>query len=316
MQYDRILTGDVCNFFEEPSPERDVIVRYVQENLQGGARSVALCFRGNYATLYYRCRQLLRIYKARRGLVGEFDFRHARFTEEYAEILSTLSGMGVDISHFSDAPGEDSRRYVKFALRGFGEENLGRVLDIYRALIDDYVDPEKHEHCFDRKSVCRKPKNFEKDRQQQLYAAYFMQDSLMYYDLEYTEHDSKEKNVPGRFDLLGLRREENGYTLLLSELKSTYAAIGGKSGLAAHEADYLRYLESDLLPARKKEACETVLLFTKLFAAPYPEQLTPENITSVKAQFVFSDDVIRIGKAYKPSDPRIEKAYFADGKLV
>ncbi len=297
----RILRGPVREFFQTPSPTRTLIANYVLDNLGKREQSVALCFRGDFATLYYHCHQLLRIRDSRSGIIGEFDFRHARFTAEYRERLAELKEMGVDISNFSDEPEQNSRRYVRFALRGFGEEKLEKVLNIYKNLIEDFIDPSNQKYAFDPKTACRKSKNLEKNRQQELYAAHFWRNDLMYYDLEYTEPRAAEKKVPGRFDLLGLRADTDGYTLLLTELKSTKGALGGKAGLLKHEKDYNDYINSPCAEVRKTEACEAVRLLGEMFGRPCPADLKPENIKRVKAKFVFSDEVTESGRAYLPT---------------
>lgn len=312
MKQDRILSGAVRTFFTSPSPERECIKKYVLDNLGRGTRSVALCFRGRAATLYYRCHQLLRIRSSREGIVGAFDFRHARFTVGYREILERLRSLHVDISSFSEeGKGEQA---VLFPI---GSAPLAEILDIYRALIDDFFDPGKTEYAFGAPAVRHeKALYLEKERQQQLWAEHFLDGELTYYDLEYTERLGGQSGVHGRFDLLGLRREGERYTLLLTELKSSPQALGGKSGLKTHERDYLRYLDSPLLAARKREACEAVNLLFELFGRPCPKGLTPEAITDAKVQFVFSDLVLPAGKAYRPADPRLEKAYLLNGKFV
>lgn len=309
---DRILRGRVREFFETPSPARTLIANYVLDNLNKREQSVALCFRGDFATLYYHCHQLLRIRDSRSGIIGEFDFRHARFTQAYREKLAQLKEMGVDASDFSDEPGQNGRRYVRFVLRGFGEEKLEKVLNIYKDLIEDFIDPSKQTYAFDPKTVCIKSKNIEKNRQQELYAAYFWRNDLMYYDLEYTEPRAAEKKVPGRFDLLGLRADRDGYTLLLTELKSTKGALGGKAGLSKHEKDYNDYINSPCAEVRKAEACEAVRLLGEIFGRPCPADLKPENIKRVKAKFVFSDKVIGSGRTYCLPDG-FEKVYLEDG---
>ncbi len=321
MKTDRILTGEVQKFFTTKSPMRDRIVDYVRENLDEGKKSVALCFRGDFSTLYYRSHQLLRIRNSASGLIGEFDFRHARFTKNYREILDRLSEMGVDISNFSDADTEKgkstSRRYVRFPLIGFGEEKLKEVLGIYKGLIDDFLDPNKTEYAFDRKEWHLKSHNIEKDRQQQLYAAYFLHEDLVYYDIEYTEPHANEKDVSGRVDLLGLKAEEDGsYTLILAELKSTKHALKGESGVEDHEENYKKYLDNpgaeERLKARKEEACATVALLCELFEKPYPKNLTPENIKHEQIKFVFSDAAVEDGKKFVPKDPRTVKVYLCE----
>lgn len=312
MKTNRILTGDVRTFLMGDTPAKNFIVNYVRQNLDKGTRSVALCFRGDFATLYYRCHQLLRIRKAQKGVIGEFDFRHARFTKNYKEILEKIKEFGVNTSAFSDAPGMESSRYVRFPLPELDEDKLEAVLKIYKDLIDDFVDPEKREYAFDPKTQCRKSHNIEKDRQQQLYAAYFLHDDLMYYDLEYTEPRAKEKGVHGRIDLLGLRAEQGGYTLLLTELKSTRGAVLGKSGAKDHENDSAKYLDMGLGEERKAEACDAVALLCALFGKPFPDDLTPEKITGAQIKFVFSDSAAAAESLFTPKDPRTVKVFLCE----
>ncbi len=311
MREGRVLGGHVHDFLTTRSPIRDRIVNFVRDNLRNGTRSVALCFRGNAATLYYRCHQLLRIRRSRGGTIGEFDFRHARFTENYLQTLGRLDKLHVDPAPFLNA-----RKYLSFSLETCGEDELTEILETYRGLIDDFFDPEKTEYAFDAPAVSHKKQVYlEKDRQQQLWAGYFLNDALTYYDLEYSERFAEKNGLHGRFDLLGLRAAPNGYTLLLTELKSSPQAVGGRSGIASHERDYLKYLDSPFLAARKNEACEAIKLLCEIFQRPYPKDLAPETITEAKIQFVFSDTVIDVGRAYRPSDPRIEKAYLENGKI-
>ncbi len=311
MRSDRILTGKVRQFLATPSPLRETIAEYVLGNLKNGTRSVALCFRGNAATLYYRCHQLLRIRPSREGIIGEFDFRHARFTENYGQTLEHLRGLHVNTSCLTGP-----QPFVRVSLEECGAGGLREILEIYRGLIDDFFDPDKTEYAFGAPAMKReKALYLEKDRQQQLWASCFLGDALTYYDMEYSERFAERAGVHGRFDLLGLRAEYGGYTLLLTELKSSPQAIGGKSGIANHERDYLGYLDSPYIAARKAEACEAIRLLCEIFRRPYPQDLAPATITDAKVQFVFSDQVIGAGRAYCPSDRRIEKAYFTEGKL-
>ena len=315
MNSSRVLRGSVRNFFETSSPIRDRIANFVRDNLSNGTRSVALCFRGNAATLYYHCHQLLHIRSSRNGIIGEFDFRHARFSLNYKQTLERLNSLNVDTSRFCSNTVHKAQSMITFSLEKRDTEEVKEILETYRELIDDFFDPEKKGYAFGAPlNRHEKTLYLEKDRQQQLWANYFLNDALTYYDLEYSERYATQKGLHGRFDLLGLRRETEGYTLLLAELKSSPQALWGKSGIASHERDYLDYLDSPCLELRKEEACETVRLLCKIFGKPYPEDLTPENIQNAKIQFVFSDKVINVGKSYYPTDGRIEKIYLGNEK--
>ena len=312
MRKNRILTARLHAFLTEPSPTRDPIIAFVRAHMACGTRSVALCFRGTAATLYYRCHQLLRIRGSRTGVVGEFDFRHARFTKDYKGILETLRALGVDTSRFSDVAAKNAQKYLIVPLSGKEAvpcEAIDTILLAFMALIDDFLDPALTAYAFDIGPARNKSAGLEKDRQQQLYAAYFLKNDLLYYDLEYAEPYAEQSGVHGRFDLLGLRREGDFYSLLFTELKSTRSACGGKAGIADHEKDYLAYLSSVFIENRKKEACETVKLLCEIFGVPFPANLTPDRIQTAKIKFVFSDTAIPVGARYAPADARIERAY-------
>ena len=310
---DRILTKAVRDFITQPSPVRNYLIDFIRDHMNKGAKSIALCFRGNAVTLYYRCRQLLRIEASQKSIIGEFDFRYARFTSNYKTYyLEELDAIpAVDISNFSDEPGKNRRRHIRVDLKAVSVEELEKILKLYIQLINDFLNPDLREYAFDPKTSCRKPGNLEKDSQQQLYAAYFLHNDLLYYDLEYTEHNSKEKYLHGRYDLLGLRREGDGYTLLLTELKSTRSACTQKtSGIAAHRDDYIKYLNSEYIETRKIEACDAIKLLFDIFEKDAPKDLCVENIKSVKIKFVFSDKATNFGKTYDPNHPQIEKVEF------
>lgn len=306
----RFLTGD--------SKSKKYLVKLVRERISCGANSIALCLRGDYASLYYRGNQLLKI-QGVRTVKAEFDFRHARFTNNYRDILERLPSMRVNTSGFSDEPNQDSKRYVRFDLTGrnaVDDAQLQEILKIYMKLIDDYVDPALLDYAFDPKERKGKSSNLEFDRKQELFAKYFFGKDLVYYDLEYAEHDAKRLGVHGRYDLLGLERKEDGYTLLFVELKSKPNACSGKSGIVAHEEDYVDYLDSPFVANRKKEACENIKILCEILEQPYPEHLSPSAIKQTKIKFVFSNDAVRAGDRYRPQDPRIEKVYIADDNAV
>ncbi len=312
MRTNRILSKELRQFLTSKNPNRDCLIDYVRLHIADGTKSVALCFRGNLATLYYRCHQLLRIRCSRTAIIGEFDFRHSRFTKNYKQILGKLKSLNVRVSGFSDEPNRQAQKYVRFDLTGenaVSREQMLEILFIFKSLIDDFINPDNVEYAFDMQTPRSKSLNLEKDRQQQLYSTYFLNNELFYYDIEYAEHYAEKSGLHGRFDLLGLRKEGDTYTLLLTELKSTIGACGGNSGIVQHEKDYIKYLNSEFVDNRKIEACEAVKLLCTIFARTCPHNLTMNNIMQTKIKFVFSDDAIEIGKNYIPQDNRIEKVY-------
>lgn len=308
MAQNRVLSEKIENFLKTSSPNRDFLVEHIKESLKRGEDSVALCFRGNYATLYCRCHQLLRICSSQTAIVGEFDFRHSRFTKDYAEKQQLLKSYGVDFSKFDKD--DKNRRYIRFNLDGNGAvtpDNLAKILEIYKQLILDFINPELNIYQYDvpasvTDGICRhKTKNLEKNRQQQLYAEYFYRTDETYYDIEYTEPRAKEKGVAGRIDLLGIKRVDGRFLLELVELKSTIGACDGSAGIAKHEKDYLNYSKSKCVEERKAEACAVMQLLSDILGKPRIEGLSPEKMNTV-IKIVFTDYAKERGRRYNPRD--------------
>ncbi|MDE7330449.1 MAG: hypothetical protein K2N30_05135 [Clostridia bacterium] len=302
----RILNDELKRYFTTTGETRDCILGYIEQAVGRGSKSVVLCYRGDAASLYYRGRQLLQIYCQNGAIKGKFDFRYSRFSKDYKDVLEELTSLGVDCTGFN---GEDeNKRYVRLTLSDkykncINGDKLKRVFDIFIRLIEDFLNPNNLEYAYCKRDAVRKRNNEEKDRQQQLYIEHFFGDSdLIFYDIEYTEPDAGKKNVAGRFDLLGLRRNGDGYTLLFTELKSTKGACTGKAGVEKHEGDYLNYLaHSDLVKDRIKEAVAAIKTHCEIFGKPYPEGLCEENIAP-KILFLFTDDAINYADKVKSKD--------------
>lgn len=303
----RVLAKEIRDYLTVPSPDRDFLLGYIKERIGKGRESAALCFRGNKATVYYRSHQLLWIRLARGGIIGEFDFRHSRFSKDYKDVKKELENYGVDFSGFDE--NDKNKRHVRFCLSGSNavtSDRLGKILEIYRRLIDDFLSKEKSEYAFDApKNGKKKSDNREKDVQQEIYSKHFYDSAETYYDIEYTQHRAEEHGVAGRFDLLGLRREGERYALLFTELKSTAAACVGSAGIEKHEKDYLTYLQkTDLVQARKEEAVAVMRLLAEILGKPTMPNLSPENIDA-KIQFLFTHDAA--GYIDRVRSPLIER---------
>lgn len=308
MSQNRVLLKKIESFLKTPSPNRDFLVEHIKEALKNGEDSVALCFRGSYATLYYRCHQLLRICSSQTAIVGEFDFRHSRFTKDYAEKQNLLESYGVDFSKFDKD--NKNRRYVRFILDGSGAvtpDCLAKIMNIYKELINDFISPELNEYQYDVPQniidgICRKKsKNVEKNRQQQIYAEYFYRTDETFYDIEYTEPRAKEKGVAGRIDLLGIICNGGKYYLELVELKSTLSACDGNAGIDKHETDYINYSKSTCVEERKAEACAAMQLLSDILGKPRIEGLSHEKMDIV-IKFIFTDYAKGRGNKYTPRE--------------
>lgn len=298
-------SGGLRKFLTTPSCGRDAILDYVKKRITLGNKSVILCFRGNAATLYYRGEMLLKItYLPRlKEVRGEFDFRHSRFSPDYREKQALLTSYGVRFKQ--NDPCYNS--LIRFTVSGENEvdgENIAKILDIYCALIDEFLSEELTRHQYDVPSVKRKKMpHIERNVQQRLFSERFYEtDGVTYYDIEYAEHRSTDKSVHGRFDLLGLERSGDGYNLVFTELKSTKKACTGNSGVKDHLDDYLGYCNGNekMLETRKREAVSAMRLFHEILGKPYPENLSESNVTGVKIRFLFTGEAI----AYKDAVPQ------------
>ena len=290
----RALIDGISNFLTVPTDNRDCLVDLIKEKIGNGQNSISLCFRGDYATLYYRCKQLLKIryspkYKQVRGF---FNFNYARFNPDQAEIQSALADLGVrfgkDIEH------------ICVILDGKGKvetENLKKILKTYMELINDWI-------------ACRRKSTIsESDRQQQLFASLFGNRENTYFDIEYREpretlinagyYDDAgndieakkaayQKHSGGRFDLLGLRKAENGYILQFVEVKTTVKACDGKAGVLDHIGDYTKYCKFEtLVNQRKSDAVYTVNLLSTILDTGL--KISVDDVVGHEIIFIFTD---------------------------
>lgn len=214
----RKLINELRNFIlDKESKQRNAIVDYVKYNRNKGKNSVAMCFRGDNICLYYRCHMLLLIKYSKKKIVGEFNFRHSRFTEKYENIAKQLKDdLGVynfNKNKYIDENGEEKpytfdsiairfdiaqvkQEGEKWVYTELIEDNkLNEILGIYAKLIDDFLNPELNTYFWQGKDdkpkkgdKAKKSRNTEKDAQQMLYSKYFSCKDAFIYDLEYTEH--------------------------------------------------------------------------------------------------------------------------------
>lgn len=296
----RALIKELRDFLTGQSDNRDCIVEYIKNAIGNGEKSIALCFRGSYASLYYRCCQLLKIKLKNKNIVGEFNFRYALAHPDRENIKNQLEQKGVVYGN--------NERAVWFVLQGDGgvtKDNLSFILGTYIKLIDSFIG---------RRS---RTNSREKDRQQQLFAAKFGKSDNTYFDIEYTEpretlikagyYDYAEDKIAahkadkgGRFDLLGLRKTDGGYMLQFVELKSTTRACDGKAGVDEHIKDYTKYCKyKTLVEARKSDAVSTVNLLSKILGEKFfPETFTKEDIVGHEIVFIFTDKAVKRVETY------------------
>lgn len=330
----RALNDELRNFIlDEQSEARNAIVKYVKDNIEidEKEKSVAMCFRGEYMCLYYRCHMLLMIKRYNKKIVGEFNFRHSRFTDDWDKKAARLKQLHV--SNFKEKTYKDEDGSVKpytfdstnirfdivepkyengqwSYIDSISSAELTEILDIYKELIEDFVDSEKviyqwqGEKDKPKKGDVSKNKsqNKEKNAQQKLYAQYFYREDAFIYDLEYTEPGlspdevlrlgiEDDEKVSGRFDLLGVVHEDGADVLEFIELKSTLDACKKKkSGVHSHIRDYVKYIDSyKRVKARMEEALDTITLLKKIFDIPFIPKPFKHPVRA-RIRFVFTGE--------------------------
>ena len=298
----RTLIDGISDFLRAQSPNRNVLVDLIKEYLGKREKSVSLCFRGNYATLYYRSKQLLKIVYKNQEIRGLFNFRYALPNPNADKYRRELVPLGVRF-------GNDERN-ISVILEGSKKVesvNLKEILKDYIALIDFWIAHRK-------KGEVR-----ESDRQQELFALGFGGGGQTYFDIEYrepretlikegyydyaggdleTKKAEYQKHSGGRFDLLGLRQEEGGYVLQFTEVKSTTGACDGKAGVLDHIRDYTKYCAyNNLVDKRKSDAVYTVNLLSEILGKGI--RLTEEDIIGYEIVFIFTDGAVKKVKQYR-----------------
>lgn len=297
----RALIDGLSDFFTTSTPNRDCLVELIKNNIDKGQNSISLCFRGDYATMYYRCRQLLKIVYRNKQVKGLFNFRYALPNPDACKYRSDLAQLGVVFGN--------NECEVSIVLDGNGKvehDNLKTILTKYIELIDFWMANKKSEVK-------------ESDRQQQLFAVGFGNSENMYFDIEYREPrdtlikegyydhvvggiEAKKaeykKNCGGRFDLLGLRKADSGYILQFVEVKTKAGACDGKAGVLDHIRDYTKYCKyTNLVNKRKSDAVYTVNLLSKILGKA--NSLTIDDVIECEIVFIFTDDAVKKVERYR-----------------
>lgn len=294
-------------FFTEPTSNAECLIGLIKAHIGDGHRSISMCLRGTYVSVYYRCGQLLKIiYQPRkRKIVGLFNFRYALPHPNAEKYRSELSRLGVKFGN--------NEKEISVTLDGSDmveSDNLEAVLNKYLELIDYWIEHKT-------KNEAR-----EKDRQQQLFSMLFGNSENTYFDIEYKEprdtliaagyydfagEDYEAKKAAfkersgGRFDFLGLRKAGEKYVLQFVELKSTAEACDDDSGVLDHITDYTKYCRYDkLVDKRKSDAVYIVNFLSHVFRdGDESTDLKLEDIVGHEIVFVFTDAAVKRVDTYR-----------------
>lgn len=211
------------------------------ELVHNHSEELAFCFRGNshgQATIYYRNHIVFRI-KAQGGI--EFDFGHARYLETAnqrklkEDLEKELKKFGFDLKEDQDGglvsapppekPVELEPLYeaVKQAIESFSEK---------KGLTEKLVQQKLFLSCKE------------------------LENGYYFYDMEFSQPESKMLECTNQPDMLAIRFDEKGKpkSLVFVEVKSTEDALKGPSGIRSHVLGMESYPDW-LLPIRGRDAC-------------------------------------------------------------
>jgi hypothetical protein len=243
---------------------------------------LALCFRKeykknreyDYVSIYYKGHQLFKVTNQVNQIKAEFNFNHAKFSDDWEDMLERLCGMGFFLNiPKSELKPDDGRSLVEILRsRKFGTQKpepksgtseLRLVIDKKNAdcsiawhdaikdikkLMCDFLgqnNPKNYQEKNDQLEIMLRNRNFE--------------NGYVFYDLEYQlpRTSSKTEKIIGQIDLMGIHfKNGKPVALALTELKSTQEAVENpKTGVEAHYEAMVKYLEDDeFIPKRGIEA--------------------------------------------------------------
>lgn len=305
----RVINSDFQKALKEKSLKH--VTQLIKDN-----DDLIMCFRGKYINIYYKGHSLFRIeqmldkeeiyYKA------EFDFNHARYTKEWAEVLEELKSLGYSLNHKNQEIGNRNRVFAIINPENMDFDFWNKSQILFRKLMDDYFSLDE-DKLYDYFKMCKsksKKNLIEKQRQQKIAIANTNCDNGYFiYDIEYTQpRNSKNEKNSGRFDMLALKFENKiPVELVFIELKSDKKTCKGKSGIGKHYEDLKKYTDNpNYIRIRKEEAISIVNLYSSLniISANKIEEATNLNI---KILFIFTDTARMYFKENNiPYDEQIE----------
>lgn len=256
--------------------------------------TLRLCFRGQYASVYYRGDSLYKIEPLTNCYKISFDFNHSRYTSNVDDQLGKLEALGYE---YSEGKGEKEKKSRKVVCK-YPPHNMkinssvfwGESSKILKSLIDDFLDIEKKYDYFKKENKNGKGCHLERERQQDIMRVNnTLKGEYFIYDMEYDQpRNSFQEDKSGRFDMLALRRTSKGhYNLVFLELKSTTAACSGKSDIEKHDKDLKTYIgKGDIVKVRIDDALKICQHYISLGLV----EKESVQVDGVEILFVFTDE--------------------------
>lgn len=238
-----------------------------------------LCFRGNSESnprisIYYNNNVIFTVLKSGKVIVS---FNHARYSKKWEEYYKTLTETykfkGKIIYEDEISIGEISRAFRGNPLLCF--DDLKTIYEeTIRPMFKEYFDASKKEKAKDyfKNKECIVKGKAEKICQQALYYEFHsIKDGYFFYDLEFSQRHKNSKELEDDInkekinqpDMWALHFNGKGKPdkIVMVEVKSTEAAMAGKSGIVKHMKKMKSY---DKVPARIKEAYQIMNQYAKL----------------------------------------------------
>ncbi len=265
-------------------------VKFVKQNPN---KKLALCFRGNgrdSVIIYYNNHKVWELVKEDNNCYVKVSFDHARYTENWKDILKEFCEkygfIGRDyrkIDIDNAIKKEETKRSYRYTVGSiiskngnYNKEFVENTYDLIIPIIETYFDPSINKDWFkstyERKDIKNVNKHgfIEKKSQQKIYLeSNDGENGLYIYDLEFAQRSlpgiEKLKNQPDMHAI----RFKNGKpeSFVVIEVKSTKSAMRtGKSGFKNHlegMEDYI-FNHKDLVENRLKEAYDIISQYQKL----------------------------------------------------
>ncbi|MCR5022871.1 MAG: hypothetical protein K6A90_00860 [Lachnospiraceae bacterium] len=291
-----------------------------------------ICMRGNDDSIiiYYHNHILWELSLSNDRCRVSVSFNHARYCKDYHDKWEKLKKYGFDLnkSEFRLIPTYKTNKSGKQYLQGAVSSSNGKLnsydvknekfatetLKVMKEIIDDFFDANKttdyfktdwnKDHPDNQIKINKKRKTpcIEKRWQQSLYRKMKdLHDGYYAYDLEFSQkfpnldiRKKMEENV-NEPDMLAIRYENHKpRAMVLIEVKSTWSACAGKSGIKKHLIGMNAYSKSDIfIPNRKKEAKQILEQYKELeLISAETDTNIPERI-DVERLLILTDNSIK-----------------------